>query len=55
MREDELYKQAVKDVKRLVNDVKEQCEQFAEKYDYEKNWVFGRFKEELNKSIKEDR
>lgn len=55
MGEDELYKKAMKSVKRLVNDVKEQCEQFAEKYDYEKDWVFGRFKEELNKTIKEDK
>lgn len=55
MGEDDLYKQAVKDIKRLVDDVKEQCEYFAEEYDYEKDWVFSRFKEELNKSIRESK
>ncbi|HBJ2623578.1 TPA: hypothetical protein LA827_003381 [Clostridium botulinum] len=55
MGEDDLYKQAVKDIKRLVDDVKEQCEQFADEYCYEKDWVFSRFREELNKSIRESK
>ncbi|MBY6838763.1 hypothetical protein [Clostridium botulinum] len=55
MSEDALYKQAAEDIKRLVNDVKEQCEQFAEEYYYEKDWVFSRFREELNKSIRESK
>ncbi|WP_164468580.1 hypothetical protein [Clostridium botulinum] len=52
MDEDNLYKQAVKDIRRLVDDVKEQCEQFAEEYNYEKEWVFSKFREELTKSIR---
>lgn len=55
MGEDDLYKQAVKDIRKLVDDVKEQCEQFAEDYQYEKAWVFDRFREELNKSIRESK
>ena len=55
MGEDDLYKQAVEDIKRLVSDVKDQCEQFADEYNYEKEWVFSRFREELNKSIRESR
>ncbi|MFQ8922582.1 MAG: hypothetical protein ACLR60_11860 [Clostridium paraputrificum] len=55
MGEDDLYKQAVKDIKRLVADVKEQCEQFAEEYDYEKDWVFDRFRNEFNKAIRKSR
>jgi len=55
MDEDDLYKQAMKDIRRLVDDAKEQCEQFAEEYNYEKDWVFSRFREELNKSIRESK
>lgn len=51
--ENKFYEQAIKDIKMLVQDVKEQCEEFAERYDYEKEWVFIEFKRELNKSIKE--
>ncbi|MEG0371234.1 MAG: hypothetical protein RR645_02965 [Clostridium sp.] len=53
MDKDELYEQAMKDIRVLVNDVKEQCEQFAEEYNYEKEWVFDRFREALNKSIRQ--
>jgi hypothetical protein len=55
MDEDKLYKQAMKDIKVLVSEVKEQCEQFAEEYNYEKEWVFDRFREILNKSIRESK
>lgn len=54
MCEDKIYKQAIEDIKLLVADVKGQCEQFAEEYDYEKDWVFSAFKKELNKSIRKE-
>ena len=53
MDEYELYELAIEDIKMLVQNVKEQCEEFAETYDYEKEWVFAEFKRELNKTIKE--
>jgi hypothetical protein len=52
---DELYKQAMEDIKILVGDVLRQCEQFSEIYDYEKDWVFDRFREQLNKAIRESK
>lgn len=54
MGDDELYKQAVADIKSLVEDVREQCEEFAYKYCYDKPWVLLRFKAEFNKAIRED-
>ncbi|WP_307993040.1 hypothetical protein [uncultured Clostridium sp.] len=51
---DELYKQAVEDIKNLVQDVREQCEEFADRYCYDKPWVLLRFREEFNKAIRED-
>lgn len=53
MAEDKLYEKAMEEIKMLVVDIKEQCEHFAEEYNYEKDWVFSMFKKELNKSIKE--
>ena len=47
--EDELYKQAVSDVKELVNYVLSECDDFADKYNYDKEWVRERFREEFNK------
>jgi hypothetical protein len=55
MGEDDLHKQAMEDIKRLVDNVKEQCEQFADNYDYDKDWVFNRFREQLNKAIRESK
>ena len=54
MDEDELYELAIEDIEILVKNVKEQCEQFAEDYNYDKDWVFDEFKRELNKAIKEE-
>lgn len=53
MNDNELYKQAVADIKSLVADVKEQCEGFANRYDYDREWVLLRFREEFNKAMKE--
>lgn len=52
MTDDNLYKQAMKDVKELVNTVMEQCKEFADEYDYEKFWVADRFREEFNKAVR---
>lgn len=46
---DPLYKQAVSDIKLLVEDVLEQCVDFADQYNYEKEWVFERFRTEFNR------
>ena len=54
MDEDELYELAIEDIKMLVQDVIEQCEEFAGDYNYDKDWVFDEFKRELNKAIKEE-
>lgn len=54
--ENDLYKQAIENIKMLVQDVIEQCEEFtgefAEDYDYEQEWVFTEFKKEFDKAIK---
>lgn len=49
MEADAIYKQAVSDVKDLVDDVLSECDSFADRYDYEKEWVRDRFREEFNK------
>lgn len=55
MNDEELYKQAMQDIKNLVEEVKERCKEFADEYYYNKEWVFDRFREELNKSIRCDK
>lgn len=47
---DSLYKQAMSDIKELVDYVLSKCNSFAEKHDYDKEWVKDRFKEEFNKA-----
>ncbi|MGM9978734.1 MAG: hypothetical protein ACI33J_08060 [Clostridium sp.] len=54
MDEDELYELAIEDIEILVKNIKEQCEQFAEDHNYDKDWVFAEFKRELNKTIKDE-
>ena len=44
----ELYDIALKEVKELAVDVIEQCSYFAEKNDYEKEWVLDRFQEQFS-------
>jgi len=48
MTEDDLYKQAVSDVKDLVEYVINECDDFADKYNYDKEWFRDRFREEFN-------
>lgn len=50
--DDIVYKQAIDDIKNLVNDVIVQCEGFSAEYYYEKDWVFDMFREQLNKTIR---
>lgn len=44
-----LYKQAVSDVKKLVDYALNECNVFADRYNYDKEWVMDRFREEFNK------
>lgn len=53
MAENDLYEQAVSDVKNLVEYVLNECDEFADKYDYDKEWVRDRFREEFNKRKKD--
>lgn len=53
LNEDDLYKQAVKDVRELAKEVLKECAYFANKYDYEKAWVYDRFREELGKLMRD--
>lgn len=50
MEEDILYKQAVTEVRELVEQVLEQCNDFANDYCYEREWVLDRFQEEFTKA-----
>lgn len=45
---DELYDIALKEVTELAVDVIEQCFYFAEKNNYEKEWVLDRFQEQFS-------
>lgn len=49
MKADVIYKQAVSDVKDLVDYVLNECDSFADRYDYDKEWVRDRFREEFSK------
>ncbi len=53
MSDDALYKQAVENVKNLVDYVLNEYDVFAEKYDYDREWVRDRFRTEFNKRKKE--
>ena len=43
-----LYDQALKEVTELAVDVIEQCVEFANRNDYEKEWVIDRFQEQFS-------
>lgn len=47
---DELYKKAMSEMNDLANDVIEQCVDFADSNDYEKEWVLDRFQEQFSKA-----
>lgn len=50
MREDDiLYKQAVSNVRKLVDYVLDECDVFADEYNYDREWFMDRFREEFNK------
>lgn len=49
MEDDTIYKQAISDVKSLVYYVLGECDSFADRYNYDKEWVRDRFREEFNK------
>lgn len=49
MEDDAIYKQAVSHIKDLVDYVLKECDRFADGYNYDKEWVRDRFREEFNK------
>ena len=51
--DDRLYKQAVSDVQNLVDYVLRECDEFADRYNYEREWVRNRFREEFNRKKRE--
>ena len=53
MEEKEFYNTALKEVTELAVDVIEQCFDFANKNDYDKEWVLDRFQEQFSR-IKRD-
>ena len=48
MQEKELYDKAVKEVKELAVDVIEQCLNFADRNDYDKEWIMDKFLEQFS-------
>lgn len=50
MGEDELYKKAMSEMDALVNDTIEQCVDFANSNNYEKEWVLDRFQEQFSRA-----
>lgn len=53
MGEKELYDTALKEVTELAVDVIEQCFDFANKNDYDKEWVLERFQEQFSRAKKD--
>lgn len=53
MGEKELYDTALKEVTELAVDVIEQCFDFANRNDYDKEWVLERFQEQFSR-VKKD-
>lgn len=51
--EKELYDTALKEVTELAVDVIEQCFDFANRNDYEKEWVLDRFQEQFSRAKKD--
>lgn len=50
MNEKEFYDTALKEVTELAVDVIEQCCDFADRNDYEKEWVIDRFQEQFSRA-----
>lgn len=48
MSETEIYDKALKEVTELAVDVIEQCADFADRNDYDKEWVIDRFQEQFS-------
>ncbi|NEZ44366.1 hypothetical protein GQA12_22875 [Paenibacillus alvei] len=48
--EDILYKQAMKRISELVEEVLEICDDVANENHYERDWVLDRFREQFNKA-----
>ena len=53
MREKEFYDTALKEVTELAVDVIEQCFDFANRNDYDKEWVLDRFQEQFSRAKKD--
>ena len=49
MEEENLYREAMENIRELAEDIISECISFAETYDYEKIWVLDRFQEEFAK------
>ena len=49
----ELYDTALKEVTELAVDVIEQCFDFANRNDYDKEWVLDRFQEQFSRAKKD--
>lgn len=53
MKEKEFYDTALKEVTELAIDVIEQCFDFANRNDYDKEWVLDRFQEQFSRAKKD--
>lgn len=49
MDEELLYKLAMKEMNNLAEDVLDECIEFADSHDYDKEWVIERFQEQFQK------
>lgn len=47
--EKRLYQEAMQKIDELVEEVLQRCEEVADENDYEKTWVFERFRERFNR------
>ena len=48
MNEKEFYNKALKEITELAVDTIEQCADFADRNDYDKEWVIDRFQEQFS-------
>ena len=53
MEEKEFYDTALKEVTELAIDVIEQCFDFANRNDYDKEWVLDKFQEQFSRAKKD--
>ncbi|EJW14067.1 hypothetical protein M5X00_26400 [Paenibacillus alvei] len=49
-KEDDLYKQAMKRIAELVDEVLQTCDDVADENHYEREWVLEQFRSQFNKS-----